>query len=225
MKIKIKSLPKQAKKVGEWLFKKPEKQLTKWLVPKVPKWLETYHLTSMTLFWMALAILGGYLAKKNLNYLCITSVAIVGQYISDLLDGAIGRARNTGLIKWGFYFDHILDFGFLCSILVGYWFVTTSHNHYIVLATLILSSAYFVHTILYFGATGNFEISSLGIGPTEMRLVLLIINTMLALFDKVIFVNFLKLYFWANAVYLIISVYRSQKKLWEIDMKNKKHQT
>jgi phosphatidylglycerophosphate synthase len=30
---------------------------------------------------------------------------IVFQYITDLLDGEIGRKRNTGLIKWGFYMD------------------------------------------------------------------------------------------------------------------------
>lgn len=218
----MKIVPKQAKKIGEWLFKKPEKKLVEWLLPKVPSWLETYHLTAMTLFWMILAVVGGYLANKDLIYLCLTSIAIVGQYITDLLDGAVGRLRNTGLVRWGFYFDHILDFGFLCSILLGYWFVTPDQYRYVVFATLILSAAYFVHTMLYFGATGKFEISSFGIGPTEIRLVLVVVNTMLALFDKVIFLNFLRLYFFINAVYLVLNIFLTQKKLWEMDMKKRK---
>lgn len=221
----MKIIPKQAKKIGEWLFKKPEKKLVEFLLPKVPKCIETYHLTAMTLVWIVLAVIGGYLANKDLAYLYLTSVAIVGQYITDLLDGAVGRLRNTGLVRWGFYFDHILDFGFLCSILLGYWFVTPDQYKYVVLITLILSAAYFVHTILYFGATGKFEISSFGIGPTEMRLVLVLVNTMLALFDKVIFVNFLKLYFLVNAVYLVVNIFLAQKKLWEMDMKNKERKS
>lgn len=219
--MKIRNLPKQAKKAGVWLLKLPEKKLVALLLPLVPSWVETYHLTGMTIGWMILAVAGGYLAEKNLNFLGLTSLAIVGQYLTDLLDGAVGRARNTGLIKWGFYADHILDFGFLCSILVGYWFVTPSQYHYVILATLILSGAYFVHTILYFGATGKYEIASMGIGPTETRLVLVVINTMLALFDKIVFMNFLKLFFWFNAAYMIITIYTAQRKLWEIDMKNK----
>lgn len=212
---------KQAKKAGNWLLKDVEQKIKSYLVPKIPPQIETYHLTCMTLFWIILAIVGGYLAEKNLNYLCLISVAIIGQYFTDLLDGELGRYRNTGLVKWGFYFDHILDFGFLCSILVGYWFVAPPDYHYIILATLILSGAYFVHTILFFGATGQFEISTLGIGPPEIRLVLVIINTTLALFDKVLFVNFLKLYFFANVIFLIFAVYTTQKRLWAMDMAKK----
>lgn len=216
-----KEIPKQARKSGEWFLKKLEKGLVAWMVPKVPKWLETYHLTTMTLGWMGLAVLSGYLAKQNLNYLWLMSLAVVGQYITDLLDGAVGRARETGLVKWGFYFDHILDFGFLCAILLGYWFITPSQYHYVLMATLMMSAAYFVHTILFFGATGEFEIASMGIGPTEIRLVFVVVNTMLALFDKVVLVNLLWAYFWINAGYLIWTVYRTQKRLWQMDMEKK----
>jgi len=170
-----------------------------------------------------MAIVGGFLADKNsnLNFLWLVSIAIIGQYVTDLLDGAVGRARNTGLVLWGFYTDHILDFGFLCSILAGYWFVTPGVYRYVILATLILSAAYFVHTVLYFGTTGKFEMATMGIGPTEMRLMLLIVNTMLALFDRIRFVNFLVIYFCANAIFLIIAIYKTQKKLWETDMRKK----
>ena len=49
---------------------------------------------------IALIILGGYLATENIAYLWIMSLGVMGQYITDRLDGEVGRAHNTGLIKW-----------------------------------------------------------------------------------------------------------------------------
>ena len=39
------------KKTGKWAFAHLERGMVNWLVPKVPSWLETYHLTMPTLVW------------------------------------------------------------------------------------------------------------------------------------------------------------------------------
>ena len=39
------------KKTGKWAFANLERRMVTWLVPKVPSWLETYHLTMLTLVW------------------------------------------------------------------------------------------------------------------------------------------------------------------------------
>ena len=212
----------RATKSGKWFFQTYEKNFVSKVVPCFPKSIETYHLTLFTLFWSALAITGGHLAKNNLNYLWLMSVAMAGQYFTDLFDGAVGRFRNTGLVKWGFYMDHLLDFCFLCSILIGYWFITPYEYKYILFAVFSLSAAYFVHMILNFGATNQFEISTMGIGPTEIRLIFVVVNTTLALFDKILFTKILILYFLINLVFLIYSIYKTQRKIWDIDMEAKR---
>ena len=38
---------------------------------------------------------------------------IVLHYFTDHFDGKLGKYRDTGLRKWGFYMDHLFDYGFL----------------------------------------------------------------------------------------------------------------
>jgi hypothetical protein len=37
------------------------------------------------------------------------SVMVFGQWFTDSLDGSLGKYRKQGLVKWGFFADHILD--------------------------------------------------------------------------------------------------------------------
>lgn len=109
------------KKVGRSLLSRPENYLKNWAVPKIPESIETYHLTMMTLVWSLINICLGFLARMHLKFLWLVSLMILFQYLTDLFDGELGRQRNTGLIKWGFYMDHLLDYIFLCSLVfVGY---------------------------------------------------------------------------------------------------------
>jgi len=79
-----------------------EKKLIAALLPRVPSYISTAHLTLMTLLWSSAIMASGYLAAKqhNLLWLLVFSFSIFAQYITDMLDGAVGRTRGTGLIKW-----------------------------------------------------------------------------------------------------------------------------
>ena len=65
-----------AGKVGESLLAGPEKRLVAAFVPKVPRWLETYHLTMMTLLWSALVVLFGWLARKRMGWAFILGMLL-----------------------------------------------------------------------------------------------------------------------------------------------------
>lgn len=81
---------------------KQEKAMLDFLLPRVPSWLQTYHLTLMTIVRSGLAVLSGYLAHAmgNNHRLRLLFVVMILQYFSDLLDGSVGRLRNTGLVLW-----------------------------------------------------------------------------------------------------------------------------
>ena len=210
------------KKKGKSLFTPWEKKLVARYVGKIPGSIETYHLTLSTIIWSGIIILSGYLAQDNLHWLWLASLMIVFQYITDLFDGAVGRHRNTGLVKWGYYMDHLLDYFFLCSILICYMFFIPVDFRYVQFFLLAILGGYMVNSFLAFAATNEFEISYLKIGPTEIRLLFIIINTLFIIFGKT-YLNFtLPFSFAAVTIGLIIVVYRTQKMLWQIDMDSKR---
>ncbi|MCF7849023.1 MAG: hypothetical protein K9M45_09250 [Kiritimatiellales bacterium] len=211
------------KKEGTWLLADAENRLKHWLVPKVPLRVETYHLTLTSLLWCALIIGFSFLARYNIHYLWVVSFSIFGQYITDLLDGEIGRQRNTGLIKWGYYMDHFLDYLFLCSILIGYGLLVEDYNKYMLFYILALFGAFMVNSFLSFAATGAFKISYMKIGPTEVRLIFIIANTLIIFLAHRFQIARVLPMVLAGAVFaLFVTVYQTQKALWKIDMENKR---
>ncbi len=209
------------KKDGQSLLGPYESQLKNFLVPFVPKTVETYHLTLTTLLWSGLIILFGYLATINIHWLWGASVAIIFQYITDLLDGEIGRQRNTGLVRWGFYMDHFLDYIFLCAIIIGYALLLPATYYLELLFILSLVTAFMVNSFLRYGATSTFKIQYLGIGPTEMRLLFIFINTMIIIFGRTYMAFALPYVLVLTTIGLVVVVYRTQKSIWAMDMKKK----
>jgi hypothetical protein len=42
-----------------------ERRLARVVIPRIPSWLETHHLTMLTLVWALLILLFSYLAARN----------------------------------------------------------------------------------------------------------------------------------------------------------------
>ena len=208
------------KKAGKWLLANAEGKLRDALLPLVPKWCETYHLTLTTVLWCGLIILFSYFARFEPRWLHLVSFFIFMQYITDLLDGAIGRSRDTGLIKWGFYMDHFLDYLFLFSILIGYSFLVADQYDVMLFFILSLFGAFMVNSFLSFAATNEFKISYLGVGPTEVRLIFIGANTLLA-YNQNVLAPALPWVLGLSAFGLFVTVYRTQKMLWALDMELK----
>ncbi|MFC1752362.1 CDP-alcohol phosphatidyltransferase family protein [Thermoproteota archaeon] len=203
------------------LFGPLEKKFVDKFTPFVPKFLETYHLTYMTVLWSALIILFSFFAGSDINWLWLVSLMIFLQYISDLFDGSVGRYRNTGLIKWGFYMDHFLDYIFLSAILIGYSLILPVGFDYSILIILVIFGSFMVNSYLSFAATNKFEIDFLMIGPTEIRFIFIIINTLIILFGKTYMAVALPYVLGFSFLGLVVIVYKTQRKIWKIDEANK----
>ena len=199
-----------------------ERRLAPIVIPRIPLWLETHHLTMLTLLWSLGILLFSFLAIRNMRWLWVVSVMIFMQWVTDHYDGKIGKHRNTGLVRWGYYMDHLLDYVFLCSVIIGYAFILPERSRFQLLLTLALFAAYDFSTFLAFAATDRLKISYLKFGPTEFRLALIIINGLLAAFGTRYMISGLK---WVNAgaaVGLVFLIYSTQKKIWQIDMKGRR---
>ena len=209
-------------KSGRWLLHFLDDGLKRVLVPLVPKSVETYHLTLTTILWSILIVFFSYLARTDINWLWAVSLMIVFQYLTDLLDGEIGRIRNTGLIKWGFYMDHFLDFIFLSSIVIGYSLLLPYKYHMYQVLIFALYGGFMVDSYLSFAATGEFRIAHYGIGPTEVRSAFILVNTFLIIFGKTYLGPAIPYIFILALVGLCAAVYSNQKRIWAIDMEKKK---
>jgi phosphatidylglycerophosphate synthase len=210
------------KKVGTSILHHPEQRFIRFAVPKVPSWLQTYHLTLLTIP-ISLCIVGcSFLALLDIRWLWGVSLMVALQWLTDSLDGAVGRARNTGLVKWGYYMDHLLDYFFLCSVMIGYMILLPDNSKWLFFFIFALFAGFMVNSFLVMATTNTFRIVHLGIGPTEIRLVFIVVNTLLIIFGKT-YLAFTLLFLlplsFAGFVYL---VYREQKKIWAMDMEVKK---
>ena len=161
--------------------------------------------------------MAGYMAKTDMRWLWLFSVCILLQYVTDMLDGAVGRMRNTGLIKWGFYMDHFLDFVFLSAIIIGYSFLLPPSYMLWSLFALAFSAGFMVHTLMDFAITNHFKISFACFGVSEARLVLIIINVILIIFGKGFLIQVFPFFVGALFIGLCTAVYGAQKAYAHID--------
>jgi phosphatidylglycerophosphate synthase len=198
-----------------------ERRLAPLVLPRIPAWLETYHLTMLTLVWSGMILLFSFWAAQDLRWLWGVSVMIFMQYVTDHYDGKIGKYRGTGLVRWGYYMDHLLDYFFLCSVIIGYAFILPERSRYQILIMLAIFSGYEVSTFLAFAATDRFKISYLKFGPTEFRLAIIIINALLVQYGTRQMINGLKYVNIGAAIGLALMIYRAHKVIWTLDMKQK----
>lgn len=205
------------------LLSGPEKRFILWLVPKFPLWVTSQHLTLMTVAWSAGVIGFGCLAGAggNLHWLWASSLMIFMQWFTDSFDGAIGRHRKEGLVKWGFYMDHFLDFVFMCSVFIGWSYLFDGVNNKLLWFMSLGMGCLMVNAFLGFGATNQFKITYLGTGPTEMRLYFMLINTAITVFGTGWFEKILVYAFVGFWLLIVIVVYRTQKHIYGLDMEIK----
>ena len=165
-----------------WLAYHERRMLT-WLARHLPGWVTPDHLTLLGLFG-ALLCGASYVASVfSPHLLLLACVGLVLNWFGDSLDGSVARYRGIERPRYGFFIDHSSDvisqlliflglgmspfmrFDMACLALLAYW-----------LAAL--------YTFIRAVATRVFQISYFGVGPTEIRLGLLIYSLALPLVDS-----------------------------------------
>lgn len=203
------------------LLAKYERKFIDKNVSKIPGWIQGYHLTVMTIPLSIGLIIFGYLARSNYAWLWLSSLMLFLQWFTDSFDGALGKFRDTGIPKWGFFMDHFLDFVFMSSVFIGYSFLVEGLNEKIVYLLIPVFGCFMVSSYLAFGATNEFKITYLWVGPTEVRVWFFILNCLIIKFGTGFIEKSLIYILVLSIVFLCIVVYRTQKYIWNIDMRNK----
>jgi phosphatidylglycerophosphate synthase len=202
-----------------------DRRLIARVVPLVPRWIHSHHLTMLTLLWSALILACDALAANNRTWLFAVSVFIAIQYVTDAVDGKLGVLRGDGLVRWGFYMDHLLDYIFLCSVLLGYTVLVPSELQWLMMAILIVAIGFMVTSFLACAVEGNLGISYLRLGPVEIRLLFIGINVWLALGGRAPLPTVLPLVLTVALATLYGYVDATQRRLWHHDTRQSSTQS
>ena len=200
---------------------KTEQRFISWLVPKMPLWIEGYHLTLMAIPLSALLILSGYLARTNLQWLWLSSAVMALHWFTDSFDGATGKYRETGIPKWGYYMDHLLDYVFASLAVISYTFLVAGTSKTLLFLLAPIFGIFFVNSYLSMAATKEFRINFLGMGGTLLRLIIIVANTLIIVFGARLITLTIPFFLLLSVLFACVIVYRTQKHIWNIDMCDK----
>jgi phosphatidylglycerophosphate synthase len=155
-----------------WLAAK-ERRLLLWIAAKLPDAVKPDHLTALGLFGAALCGSGFALSGTWPPTLWFVCLGLLLNWLGDSLDGNLARLRKMERPHYGFFVDHATDVVAQALIFLG---LGLSPHMRLATACLLLLSYWLasLFTFIRAVATNVFQISYFGIGPTEIRLGLLV---------------------------------------------------
>lgn len=170
----------EAEREPNFLLAPAERRVLPWMAARLPRWVLPDDLTAIGVL-SAFGIGAAYqLSNEGLAWLWVASGLLVLQWLGDSLDGTLARVRRIQRPRYGFYLDHMVDAISTAAIGIGLGlspFMLLSIGTLIVVAYLILSINVYLESMAF----GRFRLGYGLIGPTEIRAILVVLNTALAL--------------------------------------------
>jgi archaetidylinositol phosphate synthase len=151
-----------------------------WIARRLPSWVMPDHLTALGVV-AAIGIAAAYLLSNgDGSWLWAASGLLLLHWLGDSLDGTLARVRKIERPTYGYYLDHLVDA--IATALIGLGlglspYMLLSVGLVIVIAYLVLS----INTYLETYAFGVFTLGYGQLGPTEVRMLLIGLNSLLAL--------------------------------------------
>lgn len=149
-----------------------ERRLLTWLCGRMPAWVTPDILTTCGMIGAA-AIFAGYVASmSDAAWLWLAIGGYVIQWFGDSMDGSLARHRGIERPNYGYFIDHSCDGIATILILAGIGlspFVRLDVALFALTGYLLLS----IHAYLSARVHGEFRLSYLAAGPTELRLLLI----------------------------------------------------
>ncbi len=153
-----------------------EKKVLVAMAKRLPTWIGPDHLTAIGVLSMAGAGLCYRLvAISPLAFLGVNLFLFLN-WFGDSLDGTLARVRGRERPRYGFYVDHLVDAFGAIFLLYGLAFsglVSTYAALGLLIAYLLLQ----IHIALKAHTTRVFQIAFGGVGGTEARIIVAMVNT------------------------------------------------
>src|SRR5437762_3631298 len=145
---------------------------------RMPAWVNSDHLSILGFIGMIGAGACYAVSRRSPLMLHLVNVFIFLNWFGDSLDGTLARYRDRQRPRYGFYVDHIIDTFGIFFLLFG---MSLSGYMSERIAAVVLISYFMLAINSYLAAysIGIFKISQWKLGPTELRLLLMVGNVFL----------------------------------------------
>ena len=178
-----------------------EKRLLIFIAERLPRFINSDHLTSLALAGMALAGAAFAAARWDRRALWLVVIALAVNWFGDSLDGTLARVRQQQRPRYGFYVDHMIDsFGSLA--LMGGLALSGFMHPAIAIGLLVGFLMLSIQSYLATYTMGEFHLSFWHFGPTELR-VLLAVGNLALLWHPMVFHGQFRLFDVGGAIGLI----------------------
>lgn len=165
------------KRVNDILLGPIERPALVWLAAHMPQWVTPDFLTILGFLASILIFVSYWLTNISSWFLWLASFAFLLNWFGDSLDGSLARYRKIERPRYGFFVDHTVDavsevlvfLGIGLSPYVDFRLASLALIGYLLLSILIFIKTY---------VDGIFRISWAHLGPTEMRVIAILANTL-----------------------------------------------
>jgi archaetidylinositol phosphate synthase len=152
-----------------------EKRLLVWMAERMPSWIHPDHLTIFGFLAQLMTGVSYAFARSSQLGLTGAIVFLILNWFGDSMDGTLARVRQRQRQRYGFYVDHMLDSIGAVALMSGLAF-SGYMNPAIAMGLLVMFLLLSIQSYLATYALGEFRMSFWSLGPTELRLFLILGN-------------------------------------------------
>ena len=169
---------KPHERINDILLGPLERPALQWLAAHAPAWMTPDHLTFIGTIGALIIAICYYLSNGNPDWLWVASLGLLFNWYGDSLDGTLARYRKIERPAYGFFVDHTVDAFNEMLIVLGLGlspYVSFNVAAMALIGYLLMSVYVYVRTYV----EGVFKISYGKFGPTELRVIIVILNAIM----------------------------------------------
>ena len=169
----------QSQRIQTSVLNALEKKVLVWLAQRQPRWMTSDMLTAIGVVGAIVVAVGYILSNLHIGWLWLASLGYVINWYGDSLDGTLARVRGTQRPIYGFFLDHNID-GVTMAIMCTGAGLSRMLNLYVAMAVLAVYLMLSISVYINAHLKGEFRLTYAGMGPTEFRLIMIVVNTLFA---------------------------------------------
>lgn len=170
-------LKEQSTRIQTSVLNALEKKILVRMAKMQPRWMTSDILTFIGIVGSVIVAAGYALSNYDISWLWLASFGFVVNWYGDSLDGTLARVRSTQRPIYGFYLDHCVDGLTMAVMCIGAG-LSEMLNLYIAMAVLVVYLLLSISVYINAHLKGEFKLTFAGMGPTEFRLIMIIVNTL-----------------------------------------------
>lgn len=167
-------------RIQQNILARGERRVLNWLCARLPAWVTPDQLTTLGFLGAVLVAAGYMLSWIDDEWLGLSLAGYIVNWFGDSLDGSLARWRHIERPSYGYFVDHSVD-GLAIVLIVG----GIGASPYFRLDVALLGAIGYlllaIHTFLSAKVLGEFRLSYMAGGPTELRLMLMAMTMIMPL--------------------------------------------